>query len=108
MLFRSLIGFGIGGVDVEMLGDVRFRVAPLTDRDVDDLLNEIRGVKLLQGYRGRPPADLDALREVLLRVSHLAEALPEVVELDLNPVMALAPGMGARIVDARVRVARQD
>ena len=73
-----------------MLGDVRFRIAPLTDRDADELLHGIRGFKLLEGFRGQPPADLDALRELLLRISRLAEEVPEVSELDLNPVIALA------------------
>jgi len=103
-VFGPLIGFGIGGVDVELLGDVRFRIAPLTDRDADELLREITHARVLHGYRGRPAADVDALREILLRVSWLAEALPEVAELDLNPVMAMQPGKGCRVVDARVRV----
>jgi acetate---CoA ligase (ADP-forming) len=103
-LFGPVVAFGLGGVHVEVLGDVRFRVAPLTDADADDLLHEIRGLPLLQGYRGHPPADLDALRELLLRVSRLATEVPEIGELDLNPVIALAPGLGCRIVDARVRV----
>jgi acyl-CoA synthetase (NDP forming) len=102
--FGPLVGFGIGGVDVELLSDVRFRIAPLTDRDAEELLREIRGFPLLEGYRGRIPADLEALRDILLRVSTLAEELPEVAELDLNPVIALAPGKGCRVVDARVRV----
>ena len=105
-IFGPLVGFGVGGVDVELLGDVRFRIAPLTDHDADELLHEIRGYPLLQGYRGRPPADVDALRDILLRVSQLAEDLPEVVELDLNPVIALSPGKGCRVVDARIRLAR--
>ena len=88
------------------LGDVRFRIAPLTDADADALLHEIRGLPLLKGYRGRAAADLEALREVLLRVSRLATEVPEIAELDLNPVIALAPGLGCRIVDARVRVRR--
>lgn len=103
-LFGPLIAFGLGGIHVEVLGDVRFRIAPLTDQDADALLHGIRGYKLLKGYRGHPPADLDALRELLLRVSRLAEAVPEITELDLNPVMALSPGNGCRIVDARIRV----
>ncbi|MGE3959953.1 MAG: GNAT family N-acetyltransferase [Vicinamibacterales bacterium] len=103
-LFGSLVAFGLGGVHVEVLGDVRFRVAPLTDRDADALLTGIRGYKLLQGYRGHPPVDMEALREVLLRVARLAEEVPEVAELDLNPVIALPPGNGCRIVDARIRV----
>ncbi len=102
--FGPLVGFGIGGIEVELLGDVHFRIAPLTDRDADQLLREIRGYPLLLGYRGRPAVDLDALRETLLRVSRLAEDVPEITELDLNPVMALAAGKGCRIVDARVRV----
>ncbi|MBI3494315.1 MAG: GNAT family N-acetyltransferase [Acidobacteria bacterium] len=103
-LFGPLVAFGLGGIHVEILGDVRFRIAPLTDRDADELLHGIRGLPLLQGYRGHPPADLDALRELLLRVSRLAVEVPEIVELDLNPVIALPPGHGCRIVDARVKV----
>jgi acyl-CoA synthetase (NDP forming) len=103
-LFGPLVAFGLGGIHVEVLGDVQFRVAPLTDRDVDELLHGIRGLPLLQGYRGHTPADLDALREILLRVSRLAIEVQEIVELDLNPVIALAPGKGCRIVDARVKV----
>ena len=104
-VFGPLVAFGIGGIQVEVFGDVQFRIAPLTDRDADDVLREIRGLPLLQGFRGRPPADMDALREVLLRVSRLAEEVPEISELDLNPVIALAPGKGCRIVDARIKVA---
>ena len=103
-LFGPVVAFGLGGVNVEVLGDVRFRIAPLTDGDAAELLREIRGLPLLQGYRGRPPADLDALRDLLLRVSRLATEVPEIAELDLNPVIALAPGLGCRIVDARVKV----
>jgi acyl-CoA synthetase (NDP forming) len=103
-LFGPLVAFGLGGVHVEILGDVAFRLAPLTDRDVDELLHGIKGFRLLQGYRGHPAADLDALRDLLLRLSRLADSVPEIAELDLNPVIALAPGLGCRIVDARIRV----
>jgi acyl-CoA synthetase (NDP forming) len=103
--FGPLVAFGIGGINVEVLSDVRFRIAPVTDRDADDLLHEIRGLPLLTGHRGRLPADIDALRDVLLRVSCLAERVPEIAELDLNPVIALAPGAGCRVIDARIRVA---
>ncbi len=103
-LFGPLVAFGLGGIHVEVLGDVRFRIAPLTDRDADELLRGIRGYKLLEGYRGHPPVDLAALRELLLRIARLAEEVPEIAELDLNPVIALPPGNGCRIVDARIRV----
>jgi acyl-CoA synthetase (NDP forming) len=103
-VFGPLLAFGLGGIHVEILGDVHFRVAPLTDRDVDQLLHEIKGFRLLQGYRGHPAADLDALAEVLLRLSRLAEEVPEMLELDFNPVVAMPPGRGCRILDARIKV----
>ncbi|HET7620143.1 MAG TPA: GNAT family N-acetyltransferase [Vicinamibacterales bacterium] len=106
--FGPLVAFGMGGINVEALGDVRFRVAPLTDRDADDLIRDVRGFPLLLGHRGRSGADLDALRDVLLRTSSLAAAVPEILELDLNPVMALAPGHGCRVVDARIAVAAEE
>ena len=102
--FGPLVGFGLGGTHVELVGDVRFRIAPLTDTDTDELLRETRGARLLAGYRGQPGADVDALREVVLRVSRLAEDIHEIRELDLNPVIALPPGHGCRVVDARIRV----
>jgi len=103
-LFGPLIGFGLGGIHVELMGDMRFRIAPLTDRDADELLNETRGFPLLQGFRGQPPADIGALRDILLRLSRLADQVPEIVELDLNPVIALPDGHGCRVVDARIKV----
>jgi acetyl coenzyme A synthetase (ADP forming)-like protein len=103
-LFGPLIGFGLGGVYVELMGDMRFRIAPLTDRDADELIHDIRGFPLLAGYRGQPATDVDALRDVLLRLSRLADEVPEIVELDLNPVIALPHGHGCRIVDARIKV----
>lgn len=104
--FGPLVAFGLGGVSVEVLRDVSFRIAPLTDKDADALLRGVRGYQLLQGYRGRPASDVEALREVLLRVSLIGQHVPEIVELDLNPVIALPDGHGCRIVDARARVAR--
>jgi acetyl coenzyme A synthetase (ADP forming)-like protein len=103
-LFGPLIAFGLGGVHVEILGDVRFRVTPLTDRDASEMVREIRGFRLMEGYRGHPPADVKALEEVLMRLSLLVEETPEITELDLNPIFALPPGEGCQIVDARIRV----
>ena len=103
-LFGPLIAFGLGGIHVEILGDVRFRITPLTDRDATEMVREIKGYRLLEGYRGHPPADIEAIEEVLLRISRLVEEIPEITELDLNPIFALPPGQGCRIVDARIRV----
>jgi acyl-CoA synthetase (NDP forming) len=103
-LFGPLIVFGLGGIHVEILGDIQLRISPLTDRDAADMIREIKGYRLLTGYRGHPAADLEAIEEVLLRVSRLVEEIPEIDELDMNPIFALAPGQGCRIVDARIYV----
>jgi acetyl coenzyme A synthetase (ADP forming)-like protein len=103
-LFGPLIAFGLGGIHVEILGDVCFRITPLTDRDAREMVRSIRGYRLLEGYRNHPPADVQALEEVLLRISFLVDQLPEITELDLNPIFALPPGQGCQIVDARIRV----
>jgi acyl-CoA synthetase (NDP forming) len=103
-LFGALVGFGRGGTDVEVLDDVHFRVAPLSDRDADELIAGTRAFTLMSGYRGRPPGDLPTLTDLLLRVSRLADTVPEILELDLNPVIVLPAGEGCQIVDARIRV----
>jgi acetyl coenzyme A synthetase (ADP forming)-like protein len=103
-LFGPLIAFGLGGIHVEILGDVCFRITPLTDRDAREMVRSIRGYRLLEGYRNHPPADVQALEEVLLHLSFLVDQLPEITELDLNPIFALPPGQGCQIVDARIRV----
>jgi acetate---CoA ligase (ADP-forming) len=103
-LFGPLIAFGLGGVYVEILADVSFRVTPLTDRDAAEMVRSIRGYRLLQGYRGHPPANVEDIEEILLRLSRLVEEIPEISEVDLNPVIAMPPGEICRIVDARIRV----
>lgn len=102
--FGPLVGFGIGGVQIEVWRDVVFRVAPVTDADAREMLEQIRGVKLLQSFRGAPPRDLEALQDAILRVSQLVTDFPEVRELDVNPLLALAVGSGAVVVDARIRI----
>ncbi len=106
--FGPLLGFGLGGIHVEILKDVCFRVTPITDRDAGEMVRSIKGYPLLQGYRGHPPADIPAIEELLLRVARLVEEVPEIAELDLNPVMALSPGQGCMIIDARIRVAVEE
>jgi acyl-CoA synthetase (NDP forming) len=98
-----LIACAAGGLTAELTADVAVRITPLTDVDAAEMLRSLRTLPLLQGYRGSPPCDLTAIEDVLLRLSALVEAHPEVVELDLNPVRALP--RGAVVVDARVRVA---
>jgi acetyl coenzyme A synthetase (ADP forming)-like protein len=104
-VFGPVLAFGMGGIHVEILRDVAFRVVPVTDADAADMIREIRGYRLLQGYRGHPAADVPALEAALLRLSRLVETIEIISEIDLNPVFALEPGRGYRIVDARIRVA---
>ena len=103
-LFGPLIAFGLGGIHVEVLKDVVFRITPLTDLDAEEMIRSIRGYRLLEGYRGHPPADREAIRDVLLRISRLVEEVPEIAELDINPLKAFEPGRGCLVVDARIRV----
>ena len=103
-LFGSLVGFGLGGVEVEELEDMHFRVTPLDEADLAELIDESRAWKLMRAHRGKPPGDRAALAELLARVSRLAEDVPEVIELDLNPVLVMPEGRGCHIVDVRIRV----
>ena len=102
--FGPLIAFGLGGVFVELIGDVSFRIHPLTDSDVDEMVAEVKSARLLDGYRGGDPGDVAALKETLLRISMLVEDLPEIAEMDLNPVKVLLPGDGLSVVDLRIRI----
>jgi acyl-CoA synthetase (NDP forming) len=103
-VFGPLVALGPGGTLAELIGEAGFRLAPLTDADAADLVGSGRAGRLLSGFRGAPPADRQAVAELVLRVARLAEDLPEVAELDLNPVIALPDGCVA--VDARIRVAQ--
>ncbi|HEX5068828.1 MAG TPA: acetate--CoA ligase family protein [Vicinamibacterales bacterium] len=106
--FGALVGFGLGGVDVEALEDMQFRMAPLNDSDISEVIEASRAWKLMQARRGRPAADRAALEDVLARVARLAESVPEILELDLNPLIVLSAGHGCHIVDARARVGAAD
>jgi acetate---CoA ligase (ADP-forming) len=97
---------GLGGVQVELLRDVAVRLTPLSDRDAAEMLAGLRAGKLLEGFRGAPPADRAALIEIIRRVAALAEIAPEIAELDLNPVIVQPAGQGAVIADARIRLQR--
>ena len=98
--FGPVMMFGLGGIMVEVLKDVSFRLVPLEAKDADQMMAEIKGRPILDGVRGQPAADLAALRETILKVSAFVEKHPEVRELDLNPVFAYPDG--ALAVDARI------
>lgn len=101
--FGPVMMFGLGGIMVEVLGDVAFRLAPLGEGDARDMINEIQGRQVLDGVRGQPPVDVGAIESMLDRVSVFAAEHPEVAELDLNPVIASPEG--AIAVDARIVLA---
>src|SRR5262245_32944179 len=103
-VFGPLVAFGSGGALVELLDDVVFRVLPLTDRDVSEMIEETRVSRLLRGYRGSPPADVAALERLLRSLGALAEAAPRIAEIDLNPVIVHPNGEGVSLIDARVRL----
>lgn len=102
--FGPLLMFGLGGIYVEVLKDVVFKMYPLTDLDAGDMIRSIKGYKLLTGYRGKDPADLAKLEETLLRVSQLTGDFPQIRSLEMNPFMVAGPGGCTCAVDARVIV----
>ena len=102
-VFGPLVVFGLGGVATDVLRDHTARLTPLTDADADRMIHDVRAATLLLGHRGSPAVDTAALADVLLRVSRLADEIPEIAELDLNPVIARPAGV--QTVDALIRVA---
>ncbi len=102
--FGPLLAFGLGGVTTELMNDTAFRLVPLTDAEAQRMVGSIKGVELLRGFRGAPLADEPALVDLVLRVARLAVELPEVQELDLNPVRVFERGRGACALDARIRI----
>jgi acyl-CoA synthetase (NDP forming) len=98
--FGPVLMFGLGGILVEVLKDVSFRIIPLTKRDASQMIKEIKGYPLLEGYRGQEPADIPFLEALIIKVSDFIDKNPEIKELDLNPVFAYKDGAVA--VDARV------
>lgn len=98
--FGPVLMFGLGGIMVEVLKDVSFRLVPLAEKDADQMISEIKGRPVLEGVRGQPASDIKALRNTIMKVSEFVEKHPEVRELDLNPVFAYPDG--ALAVDARI------
>jgi acetyltransferase len=99
--FGPLLMFGLGGIYVEVLKDVTFRIAPVSRQEATEMIDEIRSYHLLRGVRGEKPSDLEAIVDAILRVSQLVTDFPEIVEMDINPLMVLEAGSGAIAVDSR-------
>ena len=102
--FGPLMMFGSGGIYAELMKDVALRLHPLTDLDAREMLGSIKMAKLFQGFRGSPPGDTGALEDLLLRLSAMVEDIPQVAELDFNPVKVMPRGEGYWIVDARIMI----
>ena len=97
-----LIGFDMGGIYVEVLKDVVFRLAPLTEEEVREQIEAIRSFPILRGVRGQAPADIQSIVETILRMSQLVVDFPEIVEMDINPLVVYDQGQGALVLDARI------
>ena len=104
--FGPVVMFGLGGILVEILKDVSFRIVPLMKKDAREMIREIKGFPVLEGYRGQEAVDVENLEELILKVSSFIEKNPEIEELDLNPVIAY--GDGAVAVDARIILGEGD
>ena len=100
--FGPLVTFGLGGIYVETLKDVTFRIAPFSQQEAEEMLGEIRAHALLDGVRGQPPADKAAILDALLRINQLVTDFPEITELDINPLMVYQEGQGAVAIDMRL------
>ena len=98
--FGSTIMFGLGGIFVEVLKDVSFRLVPITRVDAEEMVREIKAYKILEGVRGMPPADQETILDILMKTSEMLVECPEIKELDMNPILVYEKG--AKIVDARV------
>ncbi|MBD3310675.1 acetyl-CoA synthetase, partial [Candidatus Woesearchaeota archaeon] len=100
--FGPAIMFGLGGIMVEIMKDVSFRITPVDKKTALEMIKEVQAIKVLQGARGKRPADLDKLAEIITKTSKMAEKHEEITELDFNPVIAY--GDKAIVVDARIKV----
>jgi len=103
--FGPVVMFGLGGILVEVLKDVAFRIVPIEKMDAEEMIREIQGRKLLEGYRGQDPADIPCLRDMLVKLSDFVGRTPGIEEIDMNPVFAYKTG--AAVVDARIILSAQ-
>lgn len=102
--FGPMIMFGLGGIYVEVLKDVAFRIAPISDKIAKEMISEIKTIKLLKGTRGETPSDIGSIVDVLLRMSQLVTDFPEIMEMDINPLFVKKQGEGSIAGDARIRI----
>jgi acyl-CoA synthetase (NDP forming) len=102
--FGPMLMFGLGGIYVEVLKDVAFRIAPIDRREANSMITEIRSFPLLRGVRGEEPADIPSIADSLVKLSHLVTDFPEIIEMDINPLMVMPSGKGAVAVDCRISV----
>jgi len=98
--FGPVAMFGLGGIFVEILKDISFRILPIEERDAEEMITEIKGYEILKGARGNPPRDIQAIKEVLMKVSKLTMENHEINEIDLNPIFVFEKGL--QVVDARM------
>jgi len=98
--FGPVAMFGLGGIFVEILKDISFRILPIVERDAEEMISEIKGYKILKGIRGEGPKDIKAIKNLLLKISQLALENPEISEIDLNPIFVFEKGL--QLIDARM------
>jgi acetyltransferase len=104
--FGPLMMFGLGGIYVNFLKDVSFRLAPLSESDAWEMMEETKAFSLLKGIRGETPSDIEALKNTLLRVGQLVWDFPEIVEMDINPVMVYGQGEGCIALDVKITLSK--
>jgi len=100
--FGPMVMFGLGGIYVNFLKDVSFRLAPMNEREAQEMMEETRSYTLLEGVRGQAPADIDAAREAILRIGELVWDFPELSELDINPILVYDEGKGVSALDVKM------
>ena len=100
--FGPMVMFGLGGTFVEAMKDVTFRVAPMWEISAEEMIRSIKAFRILQGLRGKPPADIEAIKDCILRMSQMVAEHPEISEMDLNPVIVYAEGKGCCVADSRI------
>ena len=106
LTFGPMLMFGLGGIYVNFLKDVSFRLAPLSDHEAMEMMQETRAYTLLKGIRGEPPSDIKSLRETILRVGQLVWDFPQIVEMDINPVIVYEEGEGCIALDVKITITK--